>query len=226
MRTFFGTSESTSGARRRWWRRTLLTPVSLADPKSSKTENFFCSEGISGSRLSPLQKGSPAHSTAASKSLMTATRGRTSRASGRADRIRLQGAVPLFRLVWNYRTSSKDDGSVRRSPGRGRSSMRAHRAHLSQPQAPPRRAHGWPPTEPKAAFQLQACPLGRNPGSSGPRLRQRDFNGAADSRSCFLAEARGELRREALRRGSARLSSDPLHFHPLLKGKDARPSGH
>jgi hypothetical protein len=55
---------------------------------------------------------------------------------------------------------------------------------------------------------------------------QHDFNGAANIRSCFLAEARGELRPEALRRGSAQLSSDPLHFHPLLKGRDTRPSGH
>ncbi len=30
---------------------------------------------------------------------------------------------------------------------------------------------------------------------------QCDFNGAANIRSCFLAEARGELRPEALRRG-------------------------
>jgi hypothetical protein len=78
----------------------------------------------------------------------------------------------------------------------------------------------------KPHWQLKARPLCRNPGKSGPRAWQRDFNGAVDIRSYFLAEARGELRPEALRRGSARLSSDPLHFHPLVKGRDTRPSGH
>ena len=78
----------------------------------------------------------------------------------------------------------------------------------------------------KAHWQLKACPLCRNPGNSGPRVWQRDFNGAANIRTCFLAEARGGLRPEALRRGSAQLSSDPVHFHPHLKGRDTRPSGH
>jgi len=40
----------------------------------------------------------------------------------------------------------------------------------------------------EAHWQLKACPLCRNPGSSGPRVWQRDFNGAANIRSCFLAE--------------------------------------
>ncbi len=78
----------------------------------------------------------------------------------------------------------------------------------------------------KAHWQLKVCPLCRNPGSSGPRAWQRDFNGAANICSCFLAEARGGLRPEALRRGSAQLSSDPLHFHPRVRGRDTRPSGH
>jgi hypothetical protein len=42
---------------------------------------------------------------------------------------------------------------------------------------------------------------GKKYGNSGPRVWQCDFNGAANIRSCFLAEARGELRPEALRRG-------------------------
>ena len=96
-----------------------------------------------------------------------------------------------------------------------RRQARPYRLRLEEPESGRRKAH----------WQLKACPLCRNPGNSGSRVRQRDFNGAADIRSRLLAEARGELRPEALRRGSARLSSDPLHFHPLLKGTDARPSG-
>ena len=63
----------------------------------------------------------------------------------------------------------------------------------------------------KAHWHLKAWPLCRNPGSSGPRARG---NANSTARPTFAAASWRRLARtaaEALRRGSARLSSDQRH---------------